>query len=240
MTQQLTKIEPELPIVQTESAQLIDMIGRLASDPNSDIDKMERLMAMREKVLDREIKSAFNAALSDMQDAIPAIAERGSGHGSITYAKWEDVNKVIKPILKQYGFALRFEVDTKEGVSVTATLSHSCGFEVNTTMTSKADTSGSKNAIQAIGSSVSYLKRYTASALLNITSHGQDDDAYGTAPDDFDTTPWTADILEAKNKDELMVIAKKLKDEDMPHDSRTLLQGAWAGRLKDVTKEAAQ
>ena len=39
------------------------------------------------------------------------------------------------------------------------------------------DTSGGKNNIQAAGSAISYGKRYTMSALLNITTHDEDDDA---------------------------------------------------------------
>ena len=42
------------------------------------------------------------------------------------------------------------------------------------------DLTGSKNAVQAAGSSVSYGKRYTVSALLNLTSRGEDDDARST------------------------------------------------------------
>lgn len=229
----VTKTEEQMPTVEAESAQIIGMIGRLASDPNSDIEKMERLMAMRERMEDRERQAQFNTALSVMQDTIPAIEERGQGHGKITYAKWEDINKVIKPILAKHGFSLRFQVDTVDKVSVTATLAHMNGHEVSTSMQGGADTSGSKNAIQAIGSSVSYLKRYTACALLNITTHGQDDDAY-SSEQDFDTTPWTSDILAAKSMDELKAIGQRLKDTEMPHSARTLLQGAWAGQAKEI------
>ncbi|WP_185835578.1 ERF family protein [Pseudomonas aeruginosa] len=45
----------------------------------------------------------------------------------------------------------------------------------------QADTSGNKNAVQAVASSVSYGKRYTAGALLNFTTHGEDDDAFTAA-----------------------------------------------------------
>lgn len=45
-----------------------------------------------------------------------------------------------------------------------------------------ADTSGSKNAVQAFGSSTSYGKRYVLCALLNITTRGQDDNGQTAAP----------------------------------------------------------
>lgn len=47
--------------------------------------------------------------------------------------------------------------------------------ELSTRLRLPPDLSGDKNSIQAVGSSVSYGKRYTACALLNITSRGEDD-----------------------------------------------------------------
>jgi hypothetical protein len=64
-------------------------------------------------------------------------------------------------------------------VTVTATLGHVGGHAEETTMTLPHDSSGSKNAVQAIGSSTSYGKRYTALSLLNITTRGEDDDGNG-------------------------------------------------------------
>jgi len=49
-------------------------------------------------------------------------------------------------------------------------------------MTLPLDNSGSKNAVQAVGSSVSYGKRYVMAALLNITTRGEDDDGNAAAP----------------------------------------------------------
>lgn len=237
---QVTKIEAGEIIPQSESAQLIDMIGRLASDPNSDIDKMERLMAMREKVQQREAEIAFNDALSAMMPEIPAIEERGEiefkGKIQSTYALWEDVNEIIKPILSKHGFSLNFKTKTSPEIVVVGILRHRLGHKDTAEFTASADTSGSKNSIQGIKSTISYAKRTTADALLNITTHGQDDDAFSAATG-FDTTPWTAEILEAENMDELNAIAARLKEEDMPHSARTLLQGAWAGQAKEVTKK---
>ncbi len=47
-------------------------------------------------------------------------------------------------------------------------------------MSASPDTSGSKNSIQAIGSTVSYLQRYTLFAILGLASTDQDND--GGAP----------------------------------------------------------
>lgn len=167
--------------VVSESTTLIAAIERAARDPNVDLDKFERLMAMSERISATSAKSAYAAALSEMQTELPSIVERGKiqiGSGKAQmYALWEDINDTIKPVLSRYGFALSFRTGQQDGkIIVTGILSHRGGHCEETTMHLPVDTSGSKNAVQAVGSSTSYGKRYTASALLNLTSRGEDDD----------------------------------------------------------------
>lgn len=178
-----------------ESAALLSVIERAASNPDVNIDKMERLWAMHQQSVARNAKASYAAALAEMQDELPAIAERGNAAGRYTYALWEDINTAIKPVLKRHGFALSFRMDCTEGVSVTGVLSHCEGHEEQTTIKLPADASGNKNAVQAVASSVAYGKRYTAGALLNLTSHGEDDDAY-TATTPIDPA-WAQSIKDA-------------------------------------------
>jgi hypothetical protein len=174
------KREEQSPVVVGADAYL-EMIERAARDPNVDIDKMERLMLMHERVVERQARAAYASALASMQCELPSIAERGKidiGRGKPqSYALWEDINEAIKPVLSKHGFALSFRTGrTDAAIIVTGILSHREGHSEETTMQLPIDTSGSKNAVQAVGSSTSYGKRYTAAALLNITSHGEDDD----------------------------------------------------------------
>ncbi|MBB3020697.1 hypothetical protein FHR70_003783 [Microvirga lupini] len=175
--------EPNVPVpVVPESAAIIQVIERAAMNPAVDIDKMERLLQMQERIMERNAKAAYAADLARMQPDLPVIIERGAIKGSnkqvqSTYALWEDINDAIKPVLSNHGFALSFRTGQEEGrITVTGVLSHRDGHSEETTMHLPIDTSGSKNAVQAVGSSISYGKRYTAGALLNITSRGEDDD----------------------------------------------------------------
>lgn len=169
---------PALP----ESAAIIQVIERAAMNPDVDIDKMERLLQMQERIMERNAKAAYAADLARMQPDLPIITERGgirdrNGNVQSTYALWEDINEAIKPVLAKHGFALSFRTGQGEGrITVTGVLSHREGHSEETTMHLPIDTSGSKNSVQAVGSSISYGKRYTAGALLNITSRGEDDD----------------------------------------------------------------
>lgn len=167
-----------------EVASILQVIERAALDPRVDIDKMERLIQMQERIMAQRAKAAFMEAFAAMQEQLPVIQERGaikdrSGSAQSRYALWEDINDAIKPVLARYGFSLSFRTGQRDGkIVVTGILGHREGYEKEAEMELPADGSGSKNAVQAIGSSTSYGKRYTASALLNLTSRdgGERDD----------------------------------------------------------------
>ncbi len=196
------------PPAMTESAAIIQVIERAALNPNVDIDKMERLLQMQERIMERNSKAAYDAAFSAMQPELPEIAERGgikdrSGRIQSKYALWEDINEAIKPVLSKHGFGISFRTGQSDGkIVVTGVLSHRDGHREETTMELPTDTSGSKNAVQAVGSSTSYGKRYTAQALLNLTSRGEDDDgkAAGAAPVDTITEAQSSVIRELVEK----------------------------------------
>lgn len=207
--------QPAVPAV-SESAAIIQVIERAAMNPNVDIDKMERLLQMQERIMERQAKAAYDAAYADMQNDLPEIVERGgikdrNGNVQSKYALWEDINEAIKPVLAKHGFGISFRTGQHDGrIVVTGVLSHRDGHREETTMELPTDTSGSKNAVQAVGSSTSYGKRYTAQALLNLTSRGEDDDGQAAgAKADNDPT-----ITEAQTKiiQELIEQAKLSSD----------------------------
>lgn len=170
----------------SDAEAMMAMISRAATDPNFDPDKMERLLQMHERITEREAKKAYVSAFAAMQQEMPEMPENGmirivkddKVRQETPYALWEDINEAIKPLLKKHGFALSFRTGqgTDGRVSVTAVLMHVQGHSEETTIFLQHDTSGSKNAVQAIGSSTSYGKRYAAMALLNITSRTSEDD----------------------------------------------------------------
>jgi hypothetical protein len=167
---------------QNDASAIIQVIERAAMNPDVDIDKMERLLQMQERIYSRNAEMEFNAAMSAMQDEMPSIAERGRSHNG-NYATFEDINDVAKPIMKRHGFSVSFRVkNIQGGIEVTGVLMHKAGHREETTMTLPFDDSGKKNSVQQIGSSVTYGKRYVMSAMLNITTRGMDDDGNSAAP----------------------------------------------------------
>lgn len=169
----------ETPAPEPTGAQVFE---RLAADPNVPVEKLERLIAMQERILAHHAKAAFHAAFAEMQGAIPVITKRGEilvdGKVRSRFAKHEDIQRVVRPILSAHGFALRHRNEFVEGgkLKIVGILSHRSGHTEQDEFIGAADTSGSKNAIQALGSTRQYGMRYTTIALLNIASEDEDDD----------------------------------------------------------------
>ena len=187
---QIATAEDSAPPVPAATS-IIAVIERAALNPDVDIEKMERLLAMQERIIERQAKADFDAALAEMQPNLPVITEKGEiknkqGNVQSTYAKWEDINEAIRPVLHKHGFSLNFRIENlpNDKIVVYAVLSHGGHSEKTPSPAMGADTSGSKNAIQAQKSTVSYGKRITAEAILNLTRRGDDDDgaAGGAGP----------------------------------------------------------
>lgn len=176
--------------------EMLGVIERLAKDPEFDVTKMQALIDMRDTSIDKqrardledEARAAareFAAAFIPLQADLPVVTEKGEiwdkQHTKVvaTYAKWEDINEVLKPILSAHGFGLDFETLNveKNQLQTLGFLRHVGGHVRQSQFTGAPDESGFKNATQGIGSVRSYGKRYCAQDLLNLTSRGEDDDA---------------------------------------------------------------
>lgn len=191
-------------VIESEPQSLLEVIARAARDPNVDIDKMERLLEMQMRVHARTAREDYALALAELQPKLPVITERGrilnkSEAVQSTYAYWEDVNEAIRPLLAEHGFSLSFRTGRQaELITVTGVLTHSAGHFEETTLPLPADVSGNKNAVQSVGSSLSYGKRYTAFLLLNITTKGEDDDGASATQMRADGEPVQRAKLEGK------------------------------------------
>lgn len=160
----------------SESAALISMIERAARDPNVDVDKMERLFVMHQQAADRRAKAAYLAAFSALQAELPAAIRKGAGHNNKAYARYEDLIDTLRPHLAKHGFSISHRVETGNQITVTGILGHAAGHSEQTSIVLPPDTSGNKTAVHAMGSSISYGKRYVTLTLTGIATEGEDDD----------------------------------------------------------------
>ena len=176
----------EVSLVPVESPQAPDVVAQivaLAGNEQMDVAKLEKLIEMQERVMKSQAESAFNAAFSVMQGEIPTVVERGVGHNNASYAPLEDIIEAIRPILTKHGFALSHKTEWPEKgmVRIVGILAHKLGHARHSEFNSGADTTGSKNAVQALGSAITYGRRYTTNDLLGIVTRKQDDDGMASS-----------------------------------------------------------
>lgn len=184
----------------------VQMFERLALDPNVPVDKLERLIAMQEHIMEVNAKAAFNRAFADLQADLPTVVEHGKTDKG-TYAQLEDIIEAVRPILRMHGFSISHATEwpDKTTVKVVGILTHTEGHERRSEFMASADQSGSKNAIQALGSSVAYGRRYTTKDLLNIVTRGEDDDGRRSGKSSAPEAPqgyedWLTDLESAASE----------------------------------------
>lgn len=155
----------------------------LAVEKGYDLNVIESLMDFQDRLDKKQAKKAFDAAMAEAVNEIPTIAKNKKaivdkdGNARYRYDDLSEIAETVKPILKKHGLSYRFRTQ-QNGliVSVTCIVSHVDGHSEENTLSASNDTSGSKNAIQAVGSAVTYLERYSLKAALGLAA-AEDDDA---------------------------------------------------------------
>ena len=176
----MAPIELRKPDEAQVQATTPDQLLALAVDKNLDIDKLEKLLSMKERWEAQQAKRAFFIALSDFQIACPDLRktkEVSFGDTKYFFAPLADIDRQIKQALKDHGLTKRWEIDDKgQDITVTCIITHVDGHSEKTNMTANPDTSGKKNPIQARSSAITYMQRYTMVGALGLTTADTDMD----------------------------------------------------------------
>lgn len=180
--------EPEVPevtsevqenTVQVSGSSPAELIRLAITTGGVDLEKMEKLMVLQERWEATEAKKEYQRAMTQFKANPPKI-EKDSQVAfkdvKYKYANLANVCEKIGAELSKYGLSASWTTQQNGSVSVTCRITHVKGHSEETTLSAPADTTGSKNAIQAIGSTVSYLERYTLLALTGLATYEQDTD----------------------------------------------------------------
>lgn len=163
---------------------MLALIARAAADPSVDVAKMQALLDMQRQLMADQARQLFDEAFERLKPKLPRVKKNGrvtydKKPGGFAYAKYEDIDEAIAPLLNAEGFHLSYDSQPlPDGrITVIGTLYHVAGHCKTATIGPlPLDTSGGKNNVQAVGSTVSYGKRYTATMLLDLVFEGEDDD----------------------------------------------------------------
>lgn len=187
---QMAVSKDNAPVVVTDSAALLQVISRAATDPTVDMDKMERLFTMHERIVARNAEQEFNTAMSQAQAKMRRVAvdsENKQTHSF--YASYAALDRVLRPIYTDAGFSLSFgteESQTPESVRVVCHVAHKDGHTRKYHIDMPADGKGAKGGdvmtkTHATGSAVTYGMRYLLKLIFNVAigADADDDDGNG-------------------------------------------------------------
>jgi hypothetical protein len=186
MNEALAKV-PDVGTGYDEPQELTPMeLIQTALTKGANIDQLERLMGLQERWEANRARRAFVSAMTAFKADPPEILKNKNvsfGQTSYDHATLDHVCKQVTHGLSKHGISHRWRIEQVQGtISVTCILTHDLGHSEETTLVAGADQSGSKNAIQAIGSAVTYLERYTLLAATGLAPKNGDDDGRGAEP----------------------------------------------------------
>lgn len=175
-------------IVQQTPADLISQ----AIDKGLTVEALEKLMSLQERWEANQARKLFFEAFTNFQSECPDLRRTKEvdfttskgGNVKYKYAPLADITRQLAKVLKANELSYRWEIQDDEKIKVTCLVSHINGHTERTTMTASPDDSGSKNSIQARGSTIEYLKRYTLIGALGLST--ADSDIDGRLPQQVD------------------------------------------------------
>jgi hypothetical protein len=171
----------------------LDLIREMARDPNVQPEKMQAILDVQERMMNKEAEQAFNAAMMQIDQELPRLVKNtpvqyavdknkpnGDKYTAFKYIKYEDVDKALRPLMKANGLRMSFtsapRVGDGGGALVTATLTHKLGHNIQAEMSVALDNSGGKSNLQGMGSSIAYARRVLTCMLFNIVTMDEDKD----------------------------------------------------------------
>ena len=214
VSRETTEVAPS-----NEAATMLSM----AVEKGADLETLKQLITMKKDCEKTEAEKAYVVAMYNFKAEPPEILknshvsyENKSGDKtSYKHASLDYICQQVSPCLSDNGLFHRWDVEQKEGglIKVTCIIQHALGHQEKVPMQSLPDGSGGKNSIQAIGSTITYMQRYTLMSALGLAA-ATDDDGQGLETND-----------ELISEDDAMDIVFEAKEKGIPLEKITKAYG---------------
>jgi len=172
-------------IVKKESnapTAIMQMMVEKGIDPSD----LKELLEIQKDWERNEARKAYHKAMAQFKsEPIEIEKDRKVGYSTskgrvgYSHASLSNVVKKITAGLSKYGLSASWRTQQNGLIIVTCRITHEQGHYEETSLSAQADDTGSKNSIQAIGSTISYLERYTILSLTGLATTDMDDDGRG-------------------------------------------------------------
>lgn len=191
----------------SESNAIISVIERAALNPDVDVEKMERLYEMKEKIDAKNAEVLFNLAMNQAQSEMGRVsADATNNQTRSNYATYGKLDKVLRPIYSRHGFSLSFDTGTQQrdnSEHIICYVSHSGGHTRQYTIDVDSSGKGAKGGdvmtkTHATGSAMSYGMRYLLKMIFNVAIGAEDDDGNAAGSQTEYITEEMVNLLDSK------------------------------------------
>ncbi len=171
----------ELAVPQRNPAEMMQMALEHKADPAV----LQKLIDIQQQWEAAQARKAYVEAMTAFKSECPAVLGKDAsvdftsskGRTHYKHATLGSIVSAITPMLSKNGLSISWETaQESNAVRVTCNITHRAGHRESTTLCGPRDESGNKNLIQAVGSAVTYLQRYTLLSALGLATADQDDD----------------------------------------------------------------
>lgn len=158
-----------------------------AIEKDISVEAMERLFALRDKMLQEQAKQAFDASFERFQAACPTIKKTKKVHNKnnkymYSYAPLEVIERQIGELMKEHGFSYVFKDETKEPgkgyLTIACHIKHVMGHVEKSCCTMPVDKQAYMNNLQQVNSARTYAKRSAFCDAFGLTAEDDDDGNY--------------------------------------------------------------
>jgi len=170
---------------EIKTAEVISPVERILDKvgPGQDLDKLRQIFELQKEWEANEARKAFHLAMAEFK-AIPLTITKDKENKQYKsmYTTLGNLVNTANPELSKHGLSSRWDIKQNGTISVTCIITHKLGHSEQTTASAPADKSGSKNPIQEIKSTITYLKSVTFESITGLasTDANLDDDGNGS------------------------------------------------------------
>lgn len=156
----------------------------LALERQASPETLSKLLDLQERWEAGEARKKYVMAMTAFKQDAPAVLKKtdrvdfstAKGRTAYNYANLGSIVQEITAVMGKHDLSASWSTaQNGNDVTVTCHITHAAGHRESVTLTGPVDDSGNKNRIQAVGSTVTYLERYTLLAALGLAT-GEDDD----------------------------------------------------------------
>jgi hypothetical protein len=171
--------QDQAPALAREPAQIYSLVERIMMDKDIPIERANQALEFYQKVEAEQARKAFLEAKAAFKANAPVIIKdkQNSQFNNSAYASIGNVVNTVNEALAKHGLDASWDYDQGDRIKVTCILRHVLGHAERVTLTAPPDKSGSKNELQQIKSTITYLRLATYEAATGIaTKEGAADD----------------------------------------------------------------